>query len=283
MPVKKPVDKKKVSTNTVDPLSVAEKKMNSFSSSSLLSSYLSDINNEEGLSKEEENRLFERYKRGDMRARDKLIRGNLRFVFLMVRRLGGLPIEDLINEGNNGLLEAMKRYDGSKECRFISYAVWWVRQAALKAISEQKCSFHIPLNMQCRMAKINTVRNRLNQKLGRNPSVEEIAEELKISTAKVSEAMAFSKKTFHSVDNSILCSHFRKEFKTFFKELSKTELAVVTSLYVHNETLDDIARKLNLPLTRISQLHKQALTKIKNSPEANRLRRYLNENMQQDF
>ena len=86
-----------------------------------------------------------------------------------------------------------------------------------------------------------------------------------------------------SVDNSILCSHFRKEFKTFFKELSKTELAVVTSLYVHNETLDDIARKLNLPLTRISQLHKQALTKIKNSPEANRLRRYLNENMQQDF
>ena len=71
--------------------------------------------------------------------------------------------------------------------------------------------------------------------------------------------------------------------KTFFKELSKTELAVVTSLYVHNETLDDIARKLNLPLTRISQLHKQALTKIKNSPEANRLRRYLNENMQQDF
>ena len=307
MPVKKSVDKKKVSTNTVDPLSVAEKKMNSFSSSSLLSSYLSDINNEEGLSKEEENRLFERYKRGDMRARDKLIRGNLRFVFLMVRRLGGLPIEDLINEGNNGLLEAMKRYDGSIECRFISYAVWWVRQAALKAISEQKCSFHIPLNMQCRMAKINTVRNRLNQKLGRNPSVEEIAEELKISTAKVSEAMAFSKKTFHmddkrtddknattmldtmvdkndaSVDNSILCSHFRKEFKTFFKELSKTELAVVTSLYVHNETLDDIARKLNLPLTRISQLHKQALTKIKNSPEANRLRRYLNENMQQDF
>lgn len=307
MPVKKPVDKKKVSTNTVDHLSAAEKKTNSFSSSSLLSSYLSDINNEEGLSKEEENRLFERYKRGDMRARDKLIRGNLRFVFLMVRRLGGLPIEDLINEGNNGLLEAMKRYDGSKECRFISYAVWWVRQAALKAISEQKCSFHIPLNMQCRMAKINSVRNRLNQKLGRNPTVEEIAEELKISTAKVSEAMAFSKKTFHmddkrtddknattmldtmvdkndtSVDNSILCSHFRREFKTFFKKLSKTELAVVTSLYSKNETLDDIARKLNLPLTRISQLHKQALTKIKNSPEANRLRRYLNENMQQDF
>ena len=307
MPVKKSVKTKKESSETEKILTNTEKKTNSFSASSLLSSYLSDINNEKGLSKEEENILFERFRRGDMRARDKIIRVNLRFVFLMVRRLGGgLPIEDLINEGNNGLLEAMKRYDGNKDCRFISYAVWWVRQAALKAISERKSSFHIPLNMQCRMAKINTARNRLNQKFGRNPTVEEIAEELKISTAKVSEAMAFSKKTFHmdekrtddknaatmldtmvdkndaSVDNCIICSHFKKEFETFFKILSKTERAVVTSLYINNETLDDIARKLNLQLNRISQIHKQALTKIKNSPDANRLRRYLNENMQQD-
>src|SRR5690554_8201371 len=151
--------------------------------------YLKEISKNEALPAEEEARLAVKIREGDRKALEKLVKANLRFVVSVARNYQnqGLPLNDLINEGNLGLIRAAKRFDEKKNFKFISYAVWWIRQAILQALAEQSRIIKLPLNRVGTIHKIGKTQSRLEQKLSRTPNIEEIAQELKIDENEVRE------------------------------------------------------------------------------------------------
>ena len=162
--------------------------------SASLEKYLQEIGKEEMLTAEEEVELAQRIKNGDQKALERLTRANLRFVVSVAKQYQnqGLTLSDLINEGNMGLLKAAERFDETRGFKFISYAVWWIRQSILQAISEQSRIVRLPLNQVGSVNKINREINKFEQAHERRPSVEEIADNIDLPQEKIDEAMNIS-------------------------------------------------------------------------------------------
>ena len=154
--------------------------MTALQTDSLVDQYFHEIEGSVGLSSEDEVQIAKQIQKGDHRALSDLVRANLRFVVSVAKQYQnlGLPLSDLINEGNLGLIIAAKRFDGTKGFKFISYAVWWIRQSILQALAEQSRIVRLPLNRIGELTRVNKVLNKLEQRLGRPPEVEEIATEL---------------------------------------------------------------------------------------------------------
>src|SRR6516162_9627612 len=159
-----------------------------------LEKYLQEIGKVELISPEEEVKLAIRIKQGDQRALDKLTKANLRFVVSVAKQYQnqGLSLPDLINEGNLGLIKAAQRFDETRGFKFISYAVWWIRQSIMQAIAEQSRIVRLPSNRIGSLNKINKTFSDLEQKFQREPSTEELAEVLEISTAEISQNLSVS-------------------------------------------------------------------------------------------
>ena len=163
-------------------------------SSEALDKYLLEIGKEELVSVEEEVELAQRIRQGDQRALEKLTKANLRFVVSVAKQYQnqGLSLQDLINEGNIGLIKAAQKFDETRGFKFISYAVWWIRQSILQALAEQSRIVRLPLNQVGSVNKINKVLSKFEQENERRPSVAELAEELNIEEDKISEVMRVS-------------------------------------------------------------------------------------------
>lgn len=156
--------------------------MTTFQTDSIVDQYFHEIEDSVGLSSEDEVAIAQQIKEGDEEALSDLVKANLRFVVSVAKQYQnlGLPLSDLINEGNLGLIIAAKRFDGTKGFKFISYAVWWIRQSILQALANQSRIVRLPLNRIGDLTRVNRVFNRLEQGLGRPPEVDEIAEELEV-------------------------------------------------------------------------------------------------------
>ena len=265
--------------------------------------YFKEIEGIEPLAAQEEAELSERIKRGDPDALQQLVTANLRFVISVARqyRDRGLPLEDLIGVGNVGLMEAAKRFDGTKGIKFISYAVWWIRQAILQALGQQVRTIRLPLNQVSMLYSIVRTSSRLTQELGRKPDTDEIAEELDLSAGEVSYTLRVSARVrsleaFFSEegDRSFLdmledesqpmpdevataaCLHEAVE-----KALSTLEdrEAEVLRMYfgIDREPmiLDEIGRKFNLTRERIRQNKERALQRLRYKSRSQPLKAYI--------
>lgn len=202
--------------------------------------YLKDINRRKLITREEEIELGKKIAEGDTIAFDKLVSANLRFVVTVAKQYQnkGLPLVDLIQAGNFGLIEAAKKWDYTKGFKFISYAVWWIRQAILLSISDQSRTIRVPMNQITAMNKINEAKRKLEQELGREPSLEEIELETGIDTSKINIAIS-------SMNRSLsLDTPFKdEEVGTLLdiipnKNAEYADSTLVT--YSHNDILDSI-------------------------------------------
>jgi len=267
---------------------------------SSLNLYLKEISKYKTLPIEEEADLAKRIRDGDRLALDKLVKSNLRFVVSVSRNYQnqGLPLVDLINEGNLGLIRAAKRFDEKKNFRFISYAVWWIRQAILQALAEQSRIVKLPLNRVSAIHKIGMVQSRLEQKLSRIPNVYEIAEELRIEPHDVQEAVKIGNSHFsldaplqsgddsklldllpdehaESPDHGVMNISLHSEVDTVLETLSEREREVVRLYFGIGEetayTLEEIGIRFELTRERVRQIKEKAIKKLKHSSRTRKL------------
>jgi RNA polymerase primary sigma factor len=272
-----------------------------------LTLYLKEISKYKTLPIDEEAKLAVRIRGGDRAALDKLVRSNLRFVVSVSRNYQnqGLPLIDLINEGNLGLIRAAKRFDEKKNFKFISYAVWWRRQAILQALAEQSRIVKLPLNRVGAIHKIGMAQSKLEQKFSRNPNIEEIADELRIDTHEVHEAIKIGNTHFsldaplqsgedsklmdlisddraERPDDGVLNVSLHSEVDTVLDSLTDREREVVKLYFGIGEeiayTLDEIGRRLNLTRERVRQIKEKALKRLKHSSRTKRLNMYRKRN-----
>jgi len=259
-----------------------------------LATYLKSISANRALTHDEELRLALKIRRGDRKARDTLIKANLKFVVSVARnyRNQGLPLSDLINEGNLGLIKAAVKFDEKKNFKFISYAVWWIRQSILQALAAQSRITKVPLNQVGTIYKVGRAQCKLEQKLNRAPEPEEIARELNLSESKVKAAVGIGTcinhvsldapvsytsdsrlmdliqtEYHHSVDDMLTRISLRKKIEEAFGLLLPLEQEVVC-LYFGIEsgvacTLDEIARHFNSTREKVRQIKEQALQKLR--------------------
>ncbi len=269
-----------------------------------LDKYLADIARENMVTPEEEVILAQRIKAGDDIALERLVRANLRFVVSVAKQYQnqGLSLPDLINEGNVGLIKAAQRFDETKGFKFISYAVWWIRQSILQAIAEQSRMVRLPLNQVGALSKIKKTSTRLEQLYHRQPTVKEIAEELDMPEHKVTAAMRMNAKEvsmdapisddddmslidtiitegYSSTDENIIRKFDGTEIRRSMSILTDKEREII-NLYFgidvsHNYTLEEIAYRLDLTRERVRQIKDKALKKLKQHPNRNLLRMYL--------
>lgn len=268
-----------------------------------LEKYLQEIGREELLSTDEEVELAQRIHKGDRKALERLTKANLRFVVSVAKQYQskGLTLSDLINEGNMGLIRAAQTFDETRGFKFISYAVWWIRQSILKAIAEQGRLVHVPLNQIGSINKINKMLNRFEQENGRRPSVDEIAEEVNIPQEKVGEAMMANA---HHVsvdapfvdgeDNSLLdilvnndapmadgqlvLESLRTEIISVLQVLNERERNIVTAFYGIGQpemTLEEIGNKYGLTRERVRQIKEKAIRRLRNNTRNKLLKTYL--------
>lgn len=265
-----------------------------------LALYLKEISRYKALPIEEEAKLAIKIRTGDRYALDKLVKSNLRFVVSVSRNYQnqGLPLIDLINEGNLGLIRAAKRFDEKKNFKFISYAVWWIRQAILQALAEQSRIVKLPLNRVGAIHKIGMVQSKLEQKYSRNPNVEEIADELNIDSQDVQEAIKIGNSHFsldaplqngddsklldllqderaESPDEGVMSISLHSEVDTVLEALSDREREVVKLYFGIGEetayTLEEIGIRFNLTRERVRQIKEKALKRLKHSSRTRRL------------
>lgn len=267
--------------------------------------YLHEIGETPLLTAEEEIQLARRIRQGDRKALDKLTRANLRFVVSVAKQYQnqGLSLADLVNEGNIGLIKAAKRFDETRGFKFISYAVWWIRQAILQALAEQSRIVRLPLNRVGALHKIGKASNSLEQEFGREPSVEEIAKELEMNLLEVTDTLKISSSHLsldapfsHGEDNSLL-DVLANELQpapddALVDESLKIEIAKaldtltireaeVISLYfgISRErayTLEEIGSKFGLTRERVRQIKEKAIRRLRHTSRSKSLRAYLN-------
>ena len=274
--------------------------------SGTLDKYLADIAKERLLSAEEEVELARRIKEGDQAALEKLVRANLRFVVSVAKQYQnqGLSLQDLINEGNVGLVKAAQRFDETRGFKFISYAVWWIRQSILQAVAEQARIIRLPMNQVGAMAKMKKVISMLEQKLERRPTVKEIAAELDMAEDKVEQLMSLNS---HAVstdaplddeeDANFLDVYISdEEVQTdAHVEQESTSTAIRSSLDMLNEkertiicmyfglgtsreySLEEIAMKLGISRERTRQIRDRALKRLKSEPNSPLFQMYMNQ------
>lgn len=269
-----------------------------------LDKYLSDISREELVSAEEEVVLAQRIKAGDKEALERLVRANLRFVVSVAKQYQnqGISLPDLINEGNVGLIKAAQRFDETKGFKFISYAVWWIRQSILQAVAEQSRMVRLPMNQVGSLSKIKKTSSRLEQLYHRQPTVKEIADELDLPEHKVLAAFRMNTKEVSmdapmgddddmslidtimpednsSADDEIVRKLNNAEIHRSMTILTDKEREII-NLYFgldvnHSYTLEEIAYRLDLTRERVRQIKDKALKKLKQNPNKNLLRMYL--------
>ncbi len=269
-----------------------------------LDKYLADISREDMVTPEEEVVLAQRIKAGDEIALERLVRANLRFVVSVAKQYQnqGLSLPDLINEGNVGLIKAAQRFDETKGFKFISYAVWWIRQSILQAVAEQSRIVRLPLNQVGALSKIKKTSTRLEQLYHRQPTIKEIAEELDLPEHKVMAAFRMNAKEVSmdapvgddddmslidtiipegatSTDENIMRKLDGAEIRRSMSILTDKEREII-NLYFgidvsHNYTLEEIAYRLDLTRERVRQIKDKALKKLKQNPNRNLLRMYL--------
>ena len=271
--------------------------------SAVLEKYLQEISKETMISAEEEVELAQRIKKGDTKALERLTKANLRFVVSVAKQYQnqGLSLPDLINEGNLGLLKAAERFDETRGFKFISYAVWWIRQSILQAISEQSRIVRLPLNQVGSVNKINREINRFEQLNERRPSVDEIAEKVDLPQEKIDEAMAinghqisvdapFVEGEDNSLldvmansdaplaDNQLVEESLKSEIQNALSALNERERNVVEASYGINQpelTLEEIGTKFGLTRERVRQIKEKAIRKLRNSKANKFLKTYL--------
>ena len=271
--------------------------------SAALEKYLQEISKETMISAEEEVELAQRIKKGDQKALERLTKANLRFVVSVAKQYQnqGLSLPDLINEGNLGLLKAAERFDETRGFKFISYAVWWIRQSILQAISEQSRIVRLPLNQVGSVNKINREINRFEQLNERRPSVDEIAEKIDLPQEKIDEAMSINGHHIsvdapfvEGEDNSLLDvmtnaeapmadkelvdESLKSEIQTALNALNERERNVVEASYGINQpelTLEEIGSKFGLTRERVRQIKEKAIRKLRNSKTNKFLKTYL--------
>ncbi|MFH1760223.1 MAG: RNA polymerase sigma factor RpoD/SigA [bacterium] len=259
---------------------------------SALEKYLKNISNTKPLTSEEEKELCIKIRKGDERALHKLVTANLRFVVSVAHNYQkqGLPLTDLINEGNLGLLSAAKRFDETKGFRFISYAVWWIRQAILQALSEQSRITHIPVNVSNTIYKARQIQDKFEQKYCRKPSNEEIARELRmdehrfIQVLNVETCTSLDKKGDYEdsscpmdmlgVEDENICEDAERDsilsvIEDVLGTLKEKEAEILRLYYGigydTNFTLDQIGNKYKLTRERIRQIKEKALKQLRHS------------------
>ncbi len=269
-----------------------------------LDQYLQEIGEVELLTPEEEIELAKRVKEGDEEALEKITKANLRFVVSVAKQYQnqGLSLGDLINEGNLGLIKAANRFDETRGFKFISYAVWWIRQSILQALAEQSRIVRLPLNRVGTMNKIGKAFSELEQEFEREPSPEEIAEQLDISDFEVSDTLQragkhlsldapFSEEEENRLldiienqeqpapDNSLMTESLKIELNQALSTLTQREAEVV-KLYFGLEsetplTLEEIGEHFNLTRERVRQIKEKALRRLRHASRSKALRSYL--------
>ncbi len=267
--------------------------------------YLREIGETALINAEEEVRLARRIKQGDKSALDKLTKANLRFVVSVAKQYQnqGLSLADLINEGNIGLIKAAKRFDETRGFKFISYAVWWIRQAILQALAEQSRIVRLPLNRVGTLHKIGKISSRLEQSLGREASPEEIAKELELSEGEVSDTLKISNSHLSldapfstsednslidiledefqpSPDEALLSASLRVEIEKALDSLTPREAEVINLYFGLNSekalTLEEIGARFSLTRERVRQIKEKAIRRLRHASRSRSLRAYLN-------
>ena len=271
--------------------------------SEALDKYLQEIGKEEMITVEEEVELAQKIRNGDRKALERLTKANLRFVVSVAKQYQnqGLSLPDLINEGNLGLIKAAEKFDETRGFKFISYAVWWIRQSILQAIAEQSRLVRLPLNQVGSVNKINRILNKFEQENERKPSIEEISEQLDIPEDKVDEAITASG---HHVsvdapfidgeenslldvlvngdapmaDRELVAESLRAEINNALKCLNERERNVVEAFYGINQqelTLEEIGTKFGLTRERVRQIREKAIRRLRTCTKNKILKTFL--------
>ena len=271
--------------------------------SEALERYLQDISKEEMVSTDEEVELAKRIRQGDKNALERLVKANLRFVVSVAKQYQGqgLELTDLINEGNVGLINAAMKFDETRGFKFISYAVWWIRQSILQAISEQSRIVRMPLNQVGFQSKLSKAIVNFEQEFERRPSVGELAELLDTDVSKVQEALGtngkkvsvdapFAEDDSNSLidvmtddsapgtDNQMEKESLSSDLDAALKTLTDRERQVLKMLFGigRNEmTAEEVANTLNLTRERVRQIKERALRRLREADNINILTKYL--------
>ncbi|MEH0157759.1 sigma-70 family RNA polymerase sigma factor [Limibacter armeniacum] len=269
-----------------------------------LDKYLQEIGKVDLLTPDEEVELAKRIREGDQLALEKLTKANLRFVVSVAKQYQnqGLSLGDLINEGNLGLIKAAQRFDETRGFKFISYAVWWIRQSILQALAEQSRIVRLPLNRVGSLNKISKTFSELEQKYEREPSPDELAEVLDVTTNEVVDTMKISGRhvsmdapfvqgeennlydvlendTEEKPDAELMNDSLRREVQRALSTLTKREADVITLYFglngEHSMTLEEIGEKFNLTRERVRQIKEKAIRRLRHTSRSKALKPYL--------
>ena len=271
--------------------------------SASLDKYLQEIGHEELLTTDQEVELAQRIRKGDKRALEKLTKANLRFVVSVAKQYQnqGLSLPDLINEGNVGLIKAAEKFDETRGFKFISYAVWWIRQSILQAIAAQSRLVRLPLNQVGSVNKIARELSRFEQEHERKPSVDEIAERVDLPEDKIADAMKansrhvsmdapiadgedsslidFLSGDSSNTDRELAIESLKAEVSRILKLLTDKEQKVLRAFFgidgSPEMTLDEIGEKYNLTRERVRQIKEKALRRLRHNTKNKLLKSYL--------
>jgi len=273
-------------------------------SESSIKHYLNTISRYKPLSKDQEYALGVRIQEGDEEALNTLILSNLKFVVSIANRYRntGLPISDLINQGNLGLVEAAKRFDHTKGVKFISYAVWWIRQAIIQALAEQSGTVKLPIKQAGILYKINGAREKLSKELGREPTTDELATHLEMNESDIENVLRVSRNYLSleapikdgedrsfidmlesgakNIEEDIISRTLKQSLDEIIDELEEREAQIVSWRFGMDgqapKTLEEIGEELNISRERVRQLEARAIAKLQKKAMRRKLKDYLN-------
>lgn len=271
--------------------------------SASLDKYLQEIGREELVSPEEEVELAQRIRKGDQAALEKLTKANLRFVVSVAKQYQnqGLSLPDLINEGNLGLIKAAEKFDETRGFKFISYAVWWIRQSILQALAEQSRIVRLPLNQVGSLNKINKALSKFEQENERQPSSEELSEMIDVPKDKISDTLRVSGRHVSvdapfvegednslldvlpnddspSADRGLINESLNTEIERALATLTTREREIIESFFgigCQEMTLEEIGERFGLTRERVRQIKEKAIRRLKNVSRSKQLRGYL--------
>ena len=271
--------------------------------SASLDKYLQEIGKEELISVEEEVELAQRIKKGDQEALEKLTKANLRFVVSVAKQYQnqGLSLPDLINEGNLGLIKAAEKFDETRGFKFISYAVWWIRQSILQALAEQSRIVRLPLNQVGSLNKINKAFARFEQEHERTPSAEELANELELPREKVTDTLRVAGRHISvdapfadgednslldvlvntdspNADRGLINESLATEVERALEILTERERDIIRYFFgigCSEMTLEEIGEKFDLTRERVRQIKEKAIRRLRHSSRSKLLKSYL--------
>ena len=271
--------------------------------SASLDKYLQEIGREELITVEEEVELAQRIKKGDKDALEKLTRANLRFVVSVAKQYQnqGLSLPDLINEGNLGLIKAAEKFDETRGFKFISYAVWWIRQSILQALAEQSRIVRLPLNQVGSLNKINKAFNKFEQEYERTPTPEELADTLELPKEKVNDTLRVSGRHVSvdapfqegdenslldilinsdspKADNKLISESLMKEIERALSTLTDRERDIIRYFFGINcqeMTLEEIGEQFGLTRERVRQIKEKAIRRLRHTSRSKLLKPYL--------